>query len=336
MPFRDVVGHRALVSLLMRSIARDTMPPSLMFAGPAGVGKRLVAGAVAQTLNCLTPVRSSASSVDACGACAACARIARGVHPDVLVIEPDDKGSIKIDPIRDLIERVGYRPFEGRLRAVIINEADALVSAAQNALLKTLEEPPSASVFMLVTARPDALLATVRSRCPRLRFQPLSADEVAQVLMQQGKSERDARAAAANADGSVQRALAEDVDDLVASREIAVRVLAQVIVSDDPRRRLEAAKELVGKTGSGGASDRQMLATHLRMVASLIRDAALLGVGGDRRALANADLAGTLQKMTELVGERGERAFAAVDKGLAALERNAGVKTVADWVAVNL
>ena len=340
MPFRDVVGHRVLVSLLARAIARDALPPSLILAGPAGVGKRRLADAVAQTLNCLQP-RSAAPGtdgplIDACGTCASCARIARGVHPDVLVVEPDEKGTIKVEPIRDLIDRAGYRPFEGRRRVSIVDDADTLVASAQNALLKTLEEPPSASVFLLVTARPDMLLPTVRSRCPRLRFQPLTTDEVARILVGRGETEAKARAIAGSSDGSIARALAEDADDLVESRAIALRVLAHALTSDDPRRRVEAAKELVAKAGSGGASDRQMLARHLRVMAALIRDAGLLSIGGPASALAHADLAPTLGKMHELGGSRGDQAYATVDRGLAALERNAGVKTVADWVTLNL
>src|SRR3954466_627265 len=182
MPFRDVVGHPRLVQLLSRSAAGGTLPPSLLFAGPAGIGKRLIAVAVAQALNCLTTrdaqipnpdaqipnPESRIPSFDACGTCAACTRIARRMHPDVLIVEPGDNGSIKIDQVRDIIDRAAYRPFEGRRRVVIVDEADALVPAAQNALLKTLEEPPSSSVFILVSARPDALLPTVLSRCPQL------------------------------------------------------------------------------------------------------------------------------------------------------------------------
>src|SRR6266481_3248829 len=143
MPFRDLIGHRMLVALLSRSIERDSIPPSLIFAGPAGVGKRLVALASAQALNCLDPRRghprtSDAIEYDACGVCAACTRIERGLHPDVVVLEPGDTGVIKTEPVRDVIERAGYRPFEGRKRVVIIDEADALMPQAQNALLKTL------------------------------------------------------------------------------------------------------------------------------------------------------------------------------------------------------
>src|SRR5262245_48677261 len=118
MPFRDVIGHRRLVALLARSVERGTLPPSTIFAGPGGVGKRLVATATAQALNCVTP----AQPFDACGTCAACTRIARGVHPDVLVVEPGDTGSIKIDHVREIVDRAAYRPFEGRRRAVIIDD----------------------------------------------------------------------------------------------------------------------------------------------------------------------------------------------------------------------
>jgi DNA polymerase-3 subunit delta' len=166
MPFRDVVGHRTLITLLARAAEGGTVPPSLLFAGPSGVGKRLTAVATAQALNCPNARRGASSSppFDACGRCATCMRIARGVHPDVPIVGPGESGSIKIELVRELIDRAAFLPFEARRRVVVIDEADALVVAAQHALLKTLEEPPSASIFILVTSRPDALLPTVQSR----------------------------------------------------------------------------------------------------------------------------------------------------------------------------
>src|SRR6202158_3085947 len=236
MPFRHVIGHRRLVALLARAVHRESLPPSLILSGPNGIGKRLVASATAQALNCTVPLAAVFSpstgvsdpslEVDACGKCAACTRIARGVHPDVLLVEPGDSGSIRIDQARDIVDRAAYRPFEGRRRAVIVDEADALMPAAQNALLKTLEEPPSASVFMLVTSRPDMLLATVQSRCPRLRFRPLGAHDVAAVLMRRGRREDEARAIAATAGGSIARALEGSAGELVEARGVAGRVLA--------------------------------------------------------------------------------------------------------------
>ncbi len=165
MPFSEVFGHAQPIERLTRALERGSLPPSLLFGGPDGVGKRLVARAVAQALNCLSPAAG-----DACGRCAACRRIAAGTHPDVLVAEPSDTGVIKIEPVRALVAAAAYRPFEGRRRVVIIDDADRLNVDAQDALLKSLEEPGPSTVFILVTAKPETLLPTVRSRCARVNF----------------------------------------------------------------------------------------------------------------------------------------------------------------------
>ena len=343
MPFRDVTGHHRLIDLLRRSACGGSLPPSLLFAGPAGVGKRLTALAVAQALNCLAIQANRESRIpnpepaDACGRCAACTRIARGVHPDVLFVEPGDSGAIKIDQVRDIVARAGYRPFEGRRRVVVVDQADALVPAAQSALLKTLEEPTPSSVFILVTARPDTLLPTVLSRCPQLRFRPLSPDDIAAVLMARGHSERDARAVAATADGSLGHALQANAGELVEARDIAQRVLAHASAHPEPARRIDGAKELLTGTGAGGAGDRAQLAVHLRAMASLVRDVEVLAAGADDRTLANPDVRPALERLTgSYRGERGVRAFAAIDRALVALQQNAGVKVVADWLVLQL
>jgi DNA polymerase-3 subunit delta' len=344
MPLRDVIGHRRLVRLLAEAVHRDTLPPSLILAGPAGVGKHRIALAIAQLLNCPSPIAPQPHGegdfqlpIDACGVCSCCIRIVRGVHPDVLTVVPGETGNIRIEQVRDVIDRAGYRPFEGRLRVVIIDDADALMPAAQNALLKTLEEPPSRSIFFLVTSRPDMLLPTVRSRCPLLRFRPLGAAEVAAALMAQGRAEDEARAVAAVAEGSIGQAIEANADRLVEAREIASRLLAHAARTTDPRRRLESAKELIEKTGSGSAAaDREQVALRLRALASLLRDIELLSTRADRRALANPDVQPALEPLSMFRGERGLRAFTAVDRALVALDRNAGVKAVADWVVLQL
>ena len=199
------------------------------------------------------PVRD-AWAKDSCGECAACKRIARGVHADVVVVEPGETGSIKIEQIRDAIEGTGYRPFEGRRRVVIIDGADAIVTQGQDALLKTLEEPAAASSFVLVTSRPDVLLPTVRSRCQCLRFGRLSPADVAAVLVREHQyTEADAHAAAALSDGSIGLAIEGGTEAFVDAREAAAGLLERVAASDDPRRRLEGAKAL---TASGGGTQR--------------------------------------------------------------------------------
>jgi len=332
MPFRAIRGHRPLLELLARATARGTLPPSLIFAGPAGVGKRLAATALAQALNCERPIET-ADSRDACGECATCRRIARGVHSDVLVIEPGDSGAIKLDQVRDAIDRAAYRPFEGRRRLVVVDEADALIPEAQNALLKTLEEPPPASVFVLITNRADVLLPTVRSRCQRLRFGPLTPGDVADVLIHDHDVDpAAAHAAAAAADGSVGRALAGSAEDANEARDAAARLLQSAASSGDPRRRLDGAKALVA-----GGGDRDDLSRRLLALSSLIRDMGLLLSRADDRAIANADLKPQLQALLRWFdGDRTVRAFETVDRALSALDRNASPKIVADWLAINI
>jgi DNA polymerase-3 subunit delta' len=343
-PFRDIIGHRRLIALLSRAAARDALPPSLLFAGPRGVGKRKAAVALAQALNCLRPVDRSADvpapgtrSRDACGECASCRRIDRGVHSDIIVIQPGDSGSIKIEEIRAVVASAGYRPFEARRRVVIIDDADAMVTQAQSALLKTLEEPPSASVFLLVSSMPDALLATVRSRCPRLRFGAMAPAEVAEALMTRfGYAEPEARAAAADAEGSIGLALSVRSVDVAGARETARRLLEQTARVSDPARRMDVAKELTGKKGTA-AEERERLASYLRALSSLLRDLGVMATQADARVLANADLQDELGRLAQAFdSHRSTRAFAAVDRARGALERNASPKVVADWLVLQL
>ena len=337
MPLHSVIGHRSILKLIARAIGRDTLPPSLLFAGPDGVGKRLSATAVTQALNCRESIRSDDFDVDACGSCASCLRIARYVHSDVIAIEPGETGSIKVEQVRDAIGHTAFRPFEGRRRAVIIDHADAMVAAAQSALLKTLEEPPPGSVFILTSAVPDALLPTVRSRCSIFRFPPLTVAEVARVLMRDHEySAADAQSAAVDAGGSPARALERSLGDLVEARATARRLLERAAHPMDPVRRIEIA-EMIKVKGANPAEERNRLAVCLRTLLSLLRDVGVIASGADARLVANVDLRTELGQLAGAfdVG-RGRRAFEAVANALVALERNASPKLVADWLVLQL
>jgi DNA polymerase-3 subunit delta' len=356
-PLQDLRGHRHLLGLLSSAVARNAVPQSLLFTGPDGVGKRLTALALAQSVNCTKRLRVSASTGDqrgersepwqalgvgpqrkgegddACGTCQSCRKIARGVHPDVLLIEPGDSGSIKTEEVRDAIGRSAYRPFEGHRRVTIIDQAEALVPNAQDALLKTLEEPPPGSIFVLVTARPDALLPTIGSRCYRLRFGRLAETEVAAILRERhGWSEPEALAGAALADGSVGAALDARTEDAAEARESAVELLRGVAPAKATAMdRLEQAKALAGGV------ERDEVARRLRAAASMLRDMRVLAAGASPRILANADLRDELAALTgSYDAERGLEAFSAVDAALEALGRNVGPKVVADWIALEL
>lgn len=337
--FADLIGHRRILALLARASARGTLPPTLLFVGPSGVGKWRTAETVAAVVNCLAPVRDSASDlpIDACGTCRSCDRIARGVHVDVLRLGPDDRASIKIDVVRDMLERTGFRPFEGRRRMVLVREADTLEPSAQNALLKSLEEPPPGTGFILITAVPGTLLPTVRSRCMQLAFGRLTASEVADALVRHhGYQDHDARGAAALADGSVGQALALGSTDLAVLRETALLLLQQAASDAGIAARLQAAAMLVGGPAKK-ERPREDVGLILRVIASMLRDLEVLNAGGDRAMLANPALADELGRMQRAyAGDRARDAFGVVDRAIVALDRNAGTKVVADWLSVQL
>ena len=334
MPFRDIAGHKPILKLLASAIARASLPQSLLFNGPEGIGKFATAIAVAQAVNC---TNRSDGGGDGCGTCASCKRIARGIHGDVIVIEPGENGSILIEQVRDALQHVSYRPFEGRRRVVIIDQAETAGGPAQDALLKRLEEPTSASMFILVSSQCDLLLPTVRSRCYQLRFAPLPDADVVRVLVDRhGMGEPAARAAAALSDGSIGRALARSSGELTDARDVAFELLSTAAASEQPARRLAVAKNAAAAPSSR-VKDRDALAARLEAAAAFLRDVQILIAGGDRTTLTNADMAGEIAKLARSFDrERGLKAFAAVERGLEALDRQANTKIVADWVALNL
>ena len=354
MTFREILGHARAVNLLSRGVAQNTLPPSLIFAGPDSVGKFRVALALAQVLNCERPAadvaRADAGSegapvLDSCGTCPTCRRIAAQRFSELIVLAPDEGGAIKIDAVRTMLGRVEFRPFEGRRRVVVIDQADQLMAPAQNALLKTLEEPSRSTCFVLVTARPDVLLPTVRSRCPQVRFGPLSAAEIATALVRDhGVAPDEAAIAASMAGGGLARALSDEAADYAAHRTVAERVLAAVARGPDPARRLEAARWLSERgegvkvrRGSSAATDRAVVGERLAAMAALLRDVGVLASRAESRWLSNADRERALAALAAGFDVRRlVRAFSAVDEARQALERNVSPKTVSDWLAFQL
>ncbi len=337
-----VRGHAAIRRLLARAVARDRLPPSLVLSGPDGVGKRQVAVGLAELLNCeaVSEAGGDAGVPESCGTCRTCRRIARGVHADVIGVAPGDTGTIKVDSVRGVVEQAAFRPFEGRRRVVIVDDADRLVAEAQNALLKTLEEPPPASVFLLVTHRPHLLLPTVRSRCPEIRFGGLATDEVVDILVGEcGVAAATATASAAAADGSVARAIETGSDEYLQARESAAAALRALAGAPPAKRRLQTGKDLMGarRPRSGAAPEREALTRRLRALGTLFRDLQVVSVCGDRAWLANADLADELEALSRSYDvNRAGRGFEHVDRAVGALARNASPRVVVDWLTLQI
>jgi DNA polymerase III subunit delta' len=185
MPFAEIQSQDRAVSFLRAALRRGTLHHAYLLGGPEGAGKRAAAMALAQAANC-----DAGLPDDSCGRCGPCKKIAKGVHPDVLVLR-DERSMVKaglweakggrtpskdivVDQVRDLVDRrLALKRFEGRRRIVIVDPADAMNVQAQNALLKTLEEPPAETTIVLVAANPDVLLPTIRSRCAKVAFSPV-------------------------------------------------------------------------------------------------------------------------------------------------------------------
>ncbi|HSQ00792.1 MAG TPA: DNA polymerase III subunit delta' [Candidatus Dormibacteraeota bacterium] len=205
-----VHGHQATWARLTRLLDAGRLPHALLFLGPPGVGKALVARRLAARLACSAPSAP-------CDECPGCLQVAAGSHPDLRLIgapsaggrkEGRTKKEIGIDQARELKRFVALQAISAARKLAIVDDADRLSIAAQNALLKTLEEPPGQAMLILITASPGALLTTVRSRCQRIAFRPLTDAEVRAALVDAGLAADEAARLAERAEGSPGRALA--------------------------------------------------------------------------------------------------------------------------------
>jgi DNA polymerase-3 subunit delta' len=180
-----ILGHKPTIERLWSSLARGTLHHALLFEGPVGVGKRTVAVRLAMAANC-----ERTSGPDApCGECPACRLIEQGTHPDVVTLSPTEEQStatIPVDRIREVVRQTGYHRYAARRRMILIDPTEALRPEAANALLKTLEEPPENTGFILIATHASALLPTVVSRCQRFRFGPVPAEELVPWLSRRG------------------------------------------------------------------------------------------------------------------------------------------------------
>jgi DNA polymerase-3 subunit delta' len=285
MRFGDVRGHDRVRQLLRSAAVEGRLAHALLFAGPDGIGKRAVALALAARLLC------EESGVDACGSCASCSQVAAGSHADLRIVTlPSGKKEIGVDRARDLKRFMQLRPLGGRAKIGIIDDAHLLTIAAQNALLKTLEEPPPRSFLVLVANNPDGLLSTVRSRCQRIPFLPLSEATLIDILCATHGLEPAAAAELAElAEGSPGRALALQ-DSVLGGKRAALQASLAEVRGARYCRLMQLAHEL----GHPEAD----VAVKLELVLSHIRDAAVQCL----EPAAPAELA-TLVRQADLVNE---------------------------------
>jgi DNA polymerase III subunit delta' len=298
MPFSEVIAQDRAVGALRAALRRGVLHHAYLLGGPAGTGKGRAARLLAQAANCQggTAAGPAGFREEPCGACLPCRKIERDVHPDVMVLAEErvmakagrwePKGGrtpskdIVVDQVRDLVDhRLALTRAEGRRRFVILDPADAMNPQAQNALLKTLEEPPPETTLVLVAGSPDSLLPTIRSRCLRIAFGPAPDELVVERLRAAGRTPEEARLAAALAGGSLGRALALEPGQLDALRD-AVRA-ALALRADDALAWLAFARRF--------GEDRAQAGELCELLSAWLRDVLVAQAGGGPPALLDLD-----------------------------------------------
>ena len=251
----EIVGQSRAIAQLAAGLRAARLHHAFLFDGPSGVGKALVARALAQVLNCERPVERTLAGAqlgDACGRCTPCRKIAEDIHPDLISLDMTPKGLT--DRVRDLQGPLGFAPHEAKERVVIIDPAEELAGAqgraeAANALLKTLEEPPTRTLFVLITSQARRLPVTVRSRCQTVRFAPLASEEIVKILVDRHAADPEAaRQAAARSEGSVSVALSALEEGSAVEEQLrGVDAFLEAMASGDRLAILAAAEELGGE-----------------------------------------------------------------------------------------
>ena len=236
MNFDQFVGLDDLIAPLRAEFQAQRFVHAYLFSGPAGTGKRSAAAICARAVHCVGAVKP-------CDQCPPCKRILSGTHPDHTEVSASGR-SIGVDEVRELIQRVSIKPFEGGRHTVVIIGAEKMTVQAQNALLKTLETPPGGAVFFLLTTTPSQLLPTIVSRCRHERFRPVPAEVTEQALLSYGVSQEKAALAALAASGSIGLAL-ERLND-AGYWSLRDRVLDSLKALKGPWAVGEAAQKLAG------------------------------------------------------------------------------------------
>jgi len=275
MAFKDIAGNTGIKRILKLALERGRVPHSLIFAGPDGVGKSDLARTLAKTLNCQT------LASDSCDACPSCRAIDAGTHPDVMVLVAEVR-DVKIEQTRLLKQMAYLRPMMGRRRVFIIEEAESLNEPSANSLLKVLEEPPSFTTIILVTASPYRLPATIRSRCQTLTFAPIGREEIEEILREREVSPDQARLLALLVEGNLERALELDWDEVRALKEEAWG-LFEALASED------RSSQFLDRFGTLPKGVQEEFGQIVEVFSSFVRDILLLRLGGDPAFLLNPD-----------------------------------------------
>lgn len=341
--FSHLIGNEEVKTRLSRMLANGRFPNAMLFSGTDGVGKKLFAVEIARSFVCTSLVENRA-----CGECAACKRIAAfntptsekgddydhvffSEHADVGLVIPF-KRNLRVGAIRALETQANFRPYEARARVFIIEDAEKMNDAAANALLKTLEEPPETTFIILIAARPDSLLSTIRSRCQTIRFAPVSLTAIATVMREsKGLSSDDAHLIAKISGGSVGKAIELDIESYRAERDIQIEAIRSAMIDTNRSRLITASERL------NDAKNKDRFEDNLAIIESLVRDLWLAKNGSHKDGVSNLDIFDNLQKMADQIDRRKlASTLAEIESLRGALMVNINRKTATDTMFLKM
>ncbi len=346
MSFDNILGQERAKKILINSLIKGNISHAYLFVGPDEVGKKLTALTFAKALNCIN------GKEDSCEECLSCKKINSLNHPDLSIIRKEDENTktntisdinrdfgdededkesktIKIEAIRELQRRLSFKPYEGKKKLAIIDNAEDMTTEALNSFLKTLEEPPGETVIILITSNMHSLLPTVVSRCQVIKFNPLSDEHIKEILIKNYKfHENDASILASLSKGRLGSALTADYEAFCKFRENALKLLRSSIRGD---------LEYIFTESKRLSSDKDRLPEFLDLVADLLRDAvAIKGVGTNDNVI-NKDVSDKIREFSDgLHIPNILNMFDSVQQTKSLLDRNANHQLAIEVMMLNI
>jgi len=316
MPFKDIKGHEIALAVLTGDLKSGKLAGAYLLSGQEGLGKYFSARTFTKAINCLS------SQADACNTCLSCRKIDKQEHPDVHFLEPEGSSeALKIESVRQVQRKISLKPYEGRKTVVVIREAHALTSEAANALLKTLEEPPRHSVFVLTSSKQAFMFKTIVSRCRLVRFAPLERHALEEVLKNDFSVQQPrAHFLAYFSEGRIGHALALRESGLLEQKN---RIIDEFIFSP-----LDQA---------GSAKERQDARVVLNVLATWFRDLYLVKTGLPHSDLINLDRRDELLGFINRYGWPAlERIIGSISESLFYLEHNVNTRLLLSNVRAHI
>ncbi len=319
MGFPQIIGHEPQKEFLRNSVRKNRISHAYLFSGPEGVGKKLVAIGFAKLINCS---EGAVENLDC--KCISCVKTEKGLNPDVLVFGYPGEKTIKVDHVRQDIERlIHLAPYENPYKVFIIDGAQRMNFNAQNAFLKTLEEPPPNSVIILITTLADLLMPTIRSRCQSVVFQPLETEQVKSFLEKEKPEGSDPELVSRISGGSISRALNTDEEYLRKRTEYVDCVMA--VDSKKPLTLFDSVERIQKDVKGGGPEE---LKTVFDILSTWLRDSVILKTSREKEEIVNTDL---LEQLSKYSGKRDVSElldkFTALEETMARIsENNANVE----------